>query len=154
MKEIVFTIDYTEVLKVVQLRTYYLGEELKNSGQPVIGADVQVCEDNYDVLNGYIRQAQGRIADLLPGKTKVEPDNDSLCITVAFPDTFDVCQQSGIQQSILELAACYTLHRWTSSSLPDRAAYYLDLANAAAADIKHRVNCRTEPTKRPRWPQW
>lgn len=148
-------VDKKAVLHLIKLETFVSGESTKGK-EEVLSTKSQADDDNDDVLNGYLATAESRVVDLLSGLlARAESqgndvlDQDKFLYLLEVPDTFDCNQHRGILQGITDFMVNFVLNKWFRATWPEKSRLYQDLIEENILDIKHRLNQRLTPIRRP-----
>lgn len=148
-------VDKRVVLHSIKLETFVSGESTKENAE-ILSTKSQADDDNDDVLNGYIATAESRVVDLLSGllaRTESQGnevlDQDKFIYLLEVPEAFDCNQCRGIAQGIKDFMVNFVLNKWFRATWPEKSRLYQDLIGENILEIKHRLNQRLTPIRRP-----
>lgn len=151
-------IEKKGILHSVKLETFVSGESTKEK-EGTLSTMSQADDDNDDILNEYMATAKGRVIDLLSGlleckspETILLPDESSpetYTYALSVPCNFDYNQKEGIAQGIKDLMVNFILFNWYNATWPDKARLYQSHIDDSISNIKHRLNQRSTPIRRP-----
>lgn len=151
-------IDKKSILYAVKLETFVSGESTKEKDE-TLSTKSQADSDSDDILNEYMATAKSRIVDVLTGLLICKSSEnevvlnsdiiDTYILILNVPDNFDFNQNEGIKQGIKDFMVNFILSKWYTTTWPDKARAYQMLINESVSNLKHRLNQRTTPIRRP-----
>lgn len=154
--ELRLEIKKKSILYAVKLEAFVSGESTKEK-ESTLSTISQADDDNDDILNEYMSTAKSRIVDLLTGLlaslgNQVVFNNDLSDVYIFVmnvPYNFDFNQNEGILQGVKDFIINFILYKWYNATWPDKARSYQMLLDENISNLKHRLNQRITPTRRP-----
>lgn len=151
-KKIDFQIMQKEIMLQSKIRTYYLGEALKDDKMMEIATKMQANDDNDDVLVGFALNSSNKVIDVLnpvcidasvskAGTAGAESFNFDLTMVSSYADS----QTEIIKNGIFDYMVNWTLYEWLSLMFPNSAKLFFEKCSITEADIRKRINKRLKP---------
>lgn len=155
-----FKVLKEDVLLRVKSEAYLIGESNKQGNSVDIerATKMQASDDDDYILGEYIASAASTVVDLLTGhlstarldteakRTETGINTLEYIFDCELPSTYDVNQNTSIEEGIRQYMAEYALLRWTKRVAPglaDKSELEQIMSN-----INHRINQRTRPVRR------
>lgn len=156
-----FTALREDILLQVKTEAFLTGEVAKDGSPSDISraTKTQASDEDDYILSKYIDTAASVVVDILTGHLSTatleqkETQTSKGFPTTEFvfdcevPSTYDMNQNSSIEEGIKDYMAAYTLYKWYKRVNPNMAdPSELD---SFESNLNHRINQRTRPVRRP-----
>lgn len=157
--KIKFEIERESVLFQVKNQAYKAGESMKEGEMMNLATKVQPSDEDDDLLCDFIDTSVAKIIDIVSGHLELVEVNREDSVTekgrpsekIVFdfdtPSNYDRNQDGSVLKGIKDYMVAYTLFSWYKKTYP-KIADPSEL-EIIASGIKHRINQRTKPIRRP-----
>lgn len=154
-----FEMERESILFQVKNRAFKAGESIKIGDMVHVASMAQPSDEDDDLLCDFINTAVDRIVDVFSGHLeKMEPieetdviepsgDGGKIIFTFDVAAGFDMNQSAPILNGMKNYIVEYTLASWYKTTLPKMADF--SRCDSILSEIKHRVNRRINPVRRP-----
>lgn len=159
-----FKVLREDVLLQVKTETFLTGEVGKDGSSVEISraTKTQASDEDDYILSKYIDTAASVVIDLLTGhlstttmeecetKTSKGFPTTQFVFDCEVPSTYDMNQNSAVEEGIKDYMAAYTLYKWYKRVNPNMADP--TELEQFESNLNHRINQRTRPVRRPALP--